>query len=116
MQASLIHGPKELSHWKTGLRTTGGLQNGYRLVCRARRGELWDKAPGRDTKTEVENLTKYAQAAGDVELIDYSAILRGVLSAGQTRDQNQVHSNIRIWGHVGSAGAKRRSGHPCGIK
>ena len=61
-------------------------------------GELWDKAPGRDTKTEVENLTKYAQAAGDVELIDYSAILRGVLSAGQTRDQNQVHSNIRIWG------------------
>ncbi len=61
-------------------------------------GELWKQAPGRDTKTEIENLTKYAPAAGDVELIDYSAILRGVLNAGQTRDQNHVHSNIRIWG------------------
>ena len=61
-------------------------------------GELWEQAPGRDTKTEIENLTKYAPAAGDVELIDYSAILRGVLNAGQTRDQNHVHSNIRIWG------------------
>jgi hypothetical protein len=27
-------------------------------------GELWEQAPGRDTKTEIENLTKYAPAAG----------------------------------------------------
>ena len=61
-------------------------------------GELWEQAPGRDTKAVIENLTRYAPAAGDVELIDYTAILRGVLSAGQTRDQNHVHSNILIWG------------------
>ena len=61
-------------------------------------GELWQKAPGRDTKSAIDDLTQHAPAAGDVELLDYSAILRGVLSAGETRDQNQAHPNILIWG------------------
>ena len=88
-----------------GISAAGGLDRASPQACRAivsgsfgQDGELWEQAPGRDTKTEIENLTKYAPAAGDVELIDYSAILRGVLNAGQTRDQNHVHSNIRIWG------------------
>ena len=88
-------GPQPLENWITHHRK---LAEGLSAGLVGEDGELWEQAPGRDTKTEIENLTRYAPAAGDVELIDYTAILRGVLSAGQTRDQNHVHSNILIWG------------------
>ena len=61
-------------------------------------GKLWQQAPGRDTKTAIDNLIQHATAAGDLELLDYSAVLRGVLSSGETRNQNQAHPNILIWG------------------
>ena len=88
-------GPQPLENWITHHHK---LAEGLSAGLVGEDGELWEQAPGRDTKTEIENLTRYAPAAGDVELIDYTAILRGVLSAGQTRDQNHVHSNILIWG------------------
>ena len=88
-------GPQPLENWVTHHRK---LAEGLSAGLVGEDGELWEQAPGRDTKAVIENLTRYAPAAGDVELIDYTAILRGVLSAGQTRDQNHVHSNILIWG------------------
>ena len=88
-------GPQPLENWIAHHRT---LAEGLSAGLVGDSGQLWEQAPGRDTKTAIENLTKYAPAAGDVELTDYSAILRGVLNAGQTRNQNHVHSNILIWG------------------
>ncbi len=88
-------GPQPLENWIAHHRT---LAEGLSAGLVGDSGQLWEQAPGRDTKTEIENLTKYAPAAGDVDLTDYSAILRGVLNAGQTRNQNHVHSNILIWG------------------
>ena len=88
-------GPQPLENWIAHHRT---LAEGLSAGLVGDSGQLWGQAPGRDTKTAIENLTKYAPAAGDVELTDYSAILRGVLNAGQTRNQNHVHSNILIWG------------------
>ncbi|MDA7460786.1 double-strand break repair protein AddB [Planktomarina temperata] len=88
-------GPQPLENWVTHHRK---LAEGLSAGLVGEDGELWEQAPGRDTKAVIENLTRYAPAAGDGELIDYTAILRGVLSAGQTRDQNHVHSNILIWG------------------
>jgi double-strand break repair protein AddB len=88
-------GPQPLENWVTHHRK---LAEGLSAGLVGEDGELWEQAPGRDTKAVIENLTRYAPAAGDVELIDYTAILRGVLSAEQTRDQNHVHSNILIWG------------------
>ena len=88
-------GPQPLETWIAHHRT---LAEGLSAGLVGDSGQLWEQAPGRDTKTAIENLTKYAPAAGDVELTDYSAILRGVLNAGQTRNQNHVHSNILIWG------------------
>ena len=61
-------------------------------------GSLWEQAPGRDTKVAIDELALHAASAGDVELLDYSAVLRGVLGAGETRDQNTAHPNIFIWG------------------
>ena len=61
-------------------------------------GSLWEQAPGRDTKVVIDELGLHAAAAGDVDLLDYNVILRGVLSAGETRDQNIAHPNILIWG------------------
>ena len=88
-------GPQPLENWIAHHRT---LAEGLSAGLVGDSGQLWEQAPGRDTKTEIENLTKYAPAAGDVDLTDYSAILRGILNAGQTRNQNHVHSNILIWG------------------
>ena len=88
-------GPQPLENWIAHHRT---LAEGLSAGLVGDSGQLLEQAPGRDTKTAIENLTKYAPAAGDVELTDYSAILRGVLNAGQTRNQNHVHSNILIWG------------------
>ena len=88
-------GPQPLENWIAHHRT---LAEGLSAGLVGDSGQLWEQAPGRDTKTAIENLTKYAPAAGDVELTDYSAILRVVLNAGQTRNQNHVHSNILIWG------------------
>ena len=88
-------GPQPLETWIAHHRT---LAEGLSAGLVGDSGQLWEQAPGRDTKTAIENLTKYAPAAGDVELTDYSAIFRGVLNAGQTRNQNHVHSNILIWG------------------
>ena len=40
----------------------------------------------------------HGTAAGDLDLLDYSSILHGVLGTSETRDQNITHSNILIWG------------------
>ena len=61
-------------------------------------GSLWEQTPGRDTKVAIDELALHAASAGDVGLLDYSAVLRGVLGAGETRDQNTAHPNILIWG------------------
>ena len=61
-------------------------------------GKLWEQAPGRDTKKAIDELVLHGPAAGDIDLLDYNSILRGVLGASETRDQNITHSNILIWG------------------
>jgi inactivated superfamily I helicase len=106
-------GPQPLENWITHHRK---LAEGLSAGLVGEDGELWEQAPGRDTKAVIENLTRYAPAAGDVELIDYTAILRGVLSAGQTRDQNHVHSNILIWGTLEARVQSADLVIPCGIK
>ena len=61
-------------------------------------GALWKRASGRDTLAAMDDLAKHAHAAGKVELIDYKAILYGVLNGSETRNQNSQHPNILIWG------------------
>lgn len=61
-------------------------------------GELWQEAAGREAKAAMEDLSAHAEAAGQVSLSDYAALIRKVLGRHEVRDRDAPHPNILIWG------------------
>lgn len=61
-------------------------------------GELFLQAPGKAAKGICDALARDADAGGDLDLRDYTALFRTLLSQGQVREPEATDPRILIWG------------------
>ena len=61
-------------------------------------GELFLQAPGKAAKGICDALARDADAGGDLDLRDYTALFRTLLAQGQVREPEATDPRILIWG------------------
>ncbi|WP_296425274.1 double-strand break repair protein AddB [Yoonia sp.] len=61
-------------------------------------GGLWDEAAGREARRICDMLLRDADAGGEMDTSDYSALFGAVLADGVVRDRDAGHPHILIWG------------------
>jgi double-strand break repair protein AddB len=61
-------------------------------------GGLWNEAAGREATRICKELEQAADAGGQINTSDYTALFGSVLSSGTVRDRDSGHPNILIWG------------------
>ena len=61
-------------------------------------GELWEKAPGRDTKAAIDNLIAQADTGLDVTWDEVTRLLDRTLQGENTRNSDDSRADVMIWG------------------
>ncbi|MGV6849851.1 MAG: double-strand break repair protein AddB, partial [Marinibacterium sp.] len=59
---------------------------------------LWAENAGQDAAATLADLGEHAEAGGALTARDFSALLTGLLKAGEVRDRDKPHDLVMIWG------------------
>ena len=60
--------------------------------------ELWAEGAGREALKVIGELQNVACTGGQMSVVDYRSLIRGVLNRGEVRDRDAPHPCVLIWG------------------